>query len=143
MSVPEAYDQARKEFYAIRRRQQIQARVAAEEAENCGADFGVPFISRGMTKEAEVFDDWVVWAEKENMALMQRQASFAGQQPAPESAALQANSAARGAAAGREWTGTGFRGGAASTRMSSQVGESLSDATSRFLARQKQQRPVM
>lgn len=71
-------------------------RIAKEEAEMFGADFGVPAMSKGMTKEGEMFDEWVTWAEKENINMMQRMASFAGQQPAAEQRTLQANATESG-----------------------------------------------
>ncbi|KPI42615.1 37S ribosomal protein S25, mitochondrial [Cyphellophora attinorum] len=144
ITVPEAYDIARKEFYAIRRRQQIGQRIAAEEAENNGVDYGPSSMSKGMGKEAEVFDEWMVWAEKENMAIMQRQASFAGQQPAPEMQAVQANNAATESGSpggGTRDFGVGIDRNSAvrpAPRFGSQIGESLTaDDSSSFAQRQR------
>ncbi|KAL1302150.1 hypothetical protein AAFC00_002583 [Neodothiora populina] len=60
-----AYDTARKEFYAVRHKQDIQRRVAREEALFVGAEFGPNALEVGMALEDQKFEEWKVWAVKE------------------------------------------------------------------------------
>ena len=60
-----AYDTARKEFYNARHRQDIQRRVAREEALFTGAEFGPNALEVGMKLEDDKFEEWKVWAVKE------------------------------------------------------------------------------
>lgn len=71
----QAYDKARKEFYAIRQKQQIQRRIAAEEARMVGAYFGKSRLEVGMELEDKVFEDWREWAISENAKLTADRAS--------------------------------------------------------------------
>lgn len=157
IEVPEAYDIARKEFYAIRRRQQIAQRIAVEEAENMGANFGPPSMSIGMTKESETFDKWMKWAEKENMAILARQASFAGQQPVAETAALQANNDATSSGSPGGGAGVGVGIGSPQNsfrrdmrypvpervgRESANVGTALKTSAQDIIAQQRSRQPV-
>ena len=48
ITVSKAYDKARKEFYDLRRQEDIQRRIAAEEAEASGASFGPSILQWGM-----------------------------------------------------------------------------------------------
>lgn len=91
ISVAEAYDVARKEFYNVRRREQIAMRVAVEEAEMFGADFGRPVQSVGMSKEDAVYNEWLEWAAEENVKMMQSRAGFEGQQISVEQKTLEDN----------------------------------------------------
>ena len=84
----ESYDIARKEFYAVRQRQQTARRIAVEEAVNMGADFGPNDFAKAMTVESKIHDEWMEWAEKQNMELDARNASFSGQQLSAERTAL-------------------------------------------------------
>jgi small subunit ribosomal protein S23 len=93
ITVPEAYDVARKEFYTVRRREQIAMRVAVEEAEMFGADFGRHPQSVGMSKEDTVYNEWLEWAGEENIRTMQSRAGFEGQQISIEQTALEQNAA--------------------------------------------------
>ena len=93
ITVPEAYDVARKEFYAVRRRQQTAMRIAVEEAEMFGADFGTPVQSVGMSKEDKVYNEWLDWAAEENLKMMQSRSSFEGQQVSVEQKTLEDNTA--------------------------------------------------
>lgn len=65
----EAYDMARKEFYAIRHQEDIERRVAAEEARMVGAYFGKSKLEVGMELENQTFEQWREWAVAENARL--------------------------------------------------------------------------
>lgn len=79
----EAYDIARREFYRLRLQEDIERRVAAEEAEATGAEFGPKMLDLGMELENQEFERWKDWAKLEAQVMNQRAASFTG---APESA---------------------------------------------------------
>jgi len=69
----EAYDKARKEFYDVRHTQDIERRVAKEEAEFVGAFWGKSAMQVGMQLEDHNHEDWREWALKEIVALKQLQ----------------------------------------------------------------------
>ncbi len=79
ITVSQAYDKARKEFYDIRRQEDIQRRVAAEEAEAMGANFGPTILQWSMQIENKQYDDWEEWSKKVVIENMQRNAAFAGE----------------------------------------------------------------
>lgn len=70
-----AYDQARKEFYEIRHFEDVERRVAKEEALATGAYFGKGPLEIGMELEDKKYEEWKAWAIKESAQL--RQASGA------------------------------------------------------------------
>lgn len=74
----EAYDIARREFYRLRLQQDIERRVAAEEAEATGAVFGPRQLDIGMELENQQFEQWKDWAKLEAQFQDQRAASFSG-----------------------------------------------------------------
>ena len=74
----QAYDVARKEFYAHRLREDIERRVAAEEAEAVGADFGPSLNQRSVEIENHMYDDWERWSREFMMGKMQKDAAFTG-----------------------------------------------------------------
>lgn len=76
-----AYDIARREFYKIRLQEDIERRVAVEEAEATGATFGPSYLEIGMQLENEQHEKWKAWAKGESQISAQRMASMAG---APE-----------------------------------------------------------
>ncbi|KAJ5474575.1 hypothetical protein N7475_004141 [Penicillium sp. IBT 31633x] len=76
-----AYDIARREFYRLRLKEDIQRRVAAEEATAYGAEFGPSYMEIGMKMENEQYDKWVVWARQSAQVMDQRKAAITG---APE-----------------------------------------------------------
>jgi small subunit ribosomal protein S23 len=78
LTIDQAYDKARKEFYDIRRQEDIQRRIAAEEAENSGAYFGPSILQWSMQIENKQYDDWEEWSRKSVVEQMQRNAAFAG-----------------------------------------------------------------
>jgi small subunit ribosomal protein S23 len=69
MSKQKAYDQARKEFYALRQEEDIGRRVAIEEARYVGAYFGKNNLQVGMELEDKIYDDWRGWAQEEMVKL--------------------------------------------------------------------------
>ncbi|GAB7348308.1 hypothetical protein MBLNU459_g6287t1 [Dothideomycetes sp. NU459] len=74
-----AYDVARKEFYALRHRQEIERRVAREEALFTGAEFGPSALDVGMQLEDQKYEDWRVWAAAQIATQKQQQgAAYTG-----------------------------------------------------------------
>ncbi|KAF2399117.1 37S ribosomal protein Rsm25 [Trichodelitschia bisporula] len=61
----EAYDKARKEFYKYRHLEDIERRVANEEAQATGAYFGPGPLEYGMKLEDRKWEAWKKWATKE------------------------------------------------------------------------------
>jgi small subunit ribosomal protein S23 len=61
----DAFDQARKEFYQIRHVQDIERKVAKEEALATGAYFGKSQLEIGMGIEDRMFEEWKAWATHE------------------------------------------------------------------------------
>ncbi|MCJ1306144.1 mitochondrial ribosomal small subunit component [Hypocenomyce scalaris] len=75
----QAYDQARREFYELRLQQDVQRRVAKEEALATGAYFGKSTLQVGMELEDKSFQRWKEWADKEViLAEQKRGAVFTG-----------------------------------------------------------------
>ncbi|RDA94684.1 hypothetical protein CP533_2456 [Ophiocordyceps camponoti-saundersi (nom. inval.)] len=66
MSENEAYDKARYEFYDLRMAEEIEHRIAIEEARYVGAYFGKSRLEIGMMLEDEEYERWKKWAEEEN-----------------------------------------------------------------------------
>ncbi|KAF7551992.1 hypothetical protein G7Z17_g4632 [Cylindrodendrum hubeiense] len=65
MTKRNAYDVTRREFYRIRQEEQIEKRVAVEEARHVGAYFGKSRIDVAHHLEDREFENWKVWAGKE------------------------------------------------------------------------------
>lgn len=65
MTKAQAYDKARKEFYALRQEEDVGRRVALEEARYVGAYFGKNNLQVGMELEDQVYEDWKAWAQEE------------------------------------------------------------------------------
>ncbi|KAJ8242767.1 hypothetical protein LV156_000377 [Aspergillus fumigatus] len=84
MTKSAAYDIARREFYRLRLQEDIERRVAAEEAEATGATFGPSLLEVGMELENQEYERWKAWAKMEAQLLDQKTAAFTG---APEIAA--------------------------------------------------------
>ncbi|PWY93690.1 37S ribosomal protein Rsm25 [Aspergillus sclerotioniger CBS 115572] len=78
MTKSAAYDIARREFYRLRLQQDIERRVAAEEAEATGAVFGPTRLEVGMDLENKEFERWKEWAKLEAQLSDQRLAAFLG-----------------------------------------------------------------
>lgn len=84
MTKSAAYDIARREFYRLRLQEDIERRVAAEEAEATGATFGPSLLEVGMELENQEYERWKAWAKMEAQLPDQKTAAFTG---APEIAA--------------------------------------------------------
>ncbi|KND94647.1 37S ribosomal protein S25, mitochondrial [Tolypocladium ophioglossoides CBS 100239] len=65
MSKRKAYDSARQEFYRLRQAEEVEKRVAVEEARHVGAYFGKSRLDVGMQLEDQEFENWKIWAGKE------------------------------------------------------------------------------
>ncbi|KAM0220644.1 hypothetical protein ACHAPA_003934 [Fusarium lateritium] len=60
-----AYDVTRREFYRLRQEEEIEKRVAVEEARHVGAYFGRTRVDVAHTLEDREFENWKIWAGKE------------------------------------------------------------------------------
>lgn len=96
----EAYDKARKEFYALRHAEEVEKRIAREEAMSTGAYFGKGALEIGMELEDKTYEAWKVWAG-ENVATMERirDAAYTSFGPPDEVAEVEAGTADAVAAA--------------------------------------------
>ncbi|KAG6094013.1 hypothetical protein E4U30_003744 [Claviceps sp. LM220 group G6] len=65
MGRAKAYDKVRREFYRLRQAEEVENRVAIEEAKYVGAYFGKTRLDVGMQLEDQEFEKWKVWAGKE------------------------------------------------------------------------------
>ncbi|KAI1095363.1 mitochondrial ribosomal protein S25 [Rostrohypoxylon terebratum] len=65
MTKEQAYDKVRQEFYALRQEEEIERRIAKEEAQMVGAYFGQSLLKVSMDLEDEQFDRWKRWATRE------------------------------------------------------------------------------
>lgn len=72
----QAYDQARKEFYSLRLEEDVERRVAKEEALSTGAYFGKSTLDIGMELEDKEYERWKEWATKEVTLAEQKQAAM-------------------------------------------------------------------
>ncbi|KAK3344860.1 mitochondrial ribosomal protein [Neurospora tetraspora] len=65
MTKQEAYDKARHEFYKLRQLEQMERRIAAEEARMVGGYFGKDLLAVGMELENRTYESWKKWATTE------------------------------------------------------------------------------
>ncbi|KAF2967142.1 hypothetical protein GQX73_g6412 [Xylaria multiplex] len=65
MTKEKAYDMARREFYALRHEEDVERRIAKEEAMKVGAYFGKSFLQVGMELEDQQYENWKKWAGKQ------------------------------------------------------------------------------
>ncbi|KAL4873186.1 hypothetical protein BDV12DRAFT_160544 [Aspergillus spectabilis] len=72
MTKSAAYDIARREFYRLRLQEDIERRVAAEEAEATGATFGPNRIDISMELEKQQYEIWKSWAKTEAQIVEQK-----------------------------------------------------------------------
>lgn len=89
MTKSRAYDIARREFYRLRLQEDIERRVAAEEAQATGATFGPTRLEIGMQLENQQHEIWKQWAKTEAQVVDQASAS-AEEETASETAPLAA-----------------------------------------------------
>lgn len=71
-----AYNQARREFYELRHREDVERRVAKEEAMATGAYFGKSTLEVGMELEDIWQEKWKQWAIRECDRKAQAQTMF-------------------------------------------------------------------
>ncbi|KIH90774.1 37S ribosomal protein rsm25 [Sporothrix brasiliensis 5110] len=64
MTKEQAYDVARREFYALRHREEVERRVAMEEARMMGGYFKGSLLVDNMRQEDRVFESWKSWAKR-------------------------------------------------------------------------------
>ncbi|KAI1352745.1 mitochondrial ribosomal protein S25 [Xylaria sp. FL0043] len=65
MTQEKAYDIVRREFYALRHEEDVERRIAKEEAMKVGAYFGKTAMQVGMELEDQQYDLWKKWASKQ------------------------------------------------------------------------------
>ncbi|OTA88798.1 hypothetical protein M434DRAFT_398924 [Hypoxylon sp. CO27-5] len=75
MTKEKAYDIVRREFYALRHEEDVQRRIAKEEAQMVGAYFGKSFLQVGMQLEDEQYEKWKKWASKQIEAVRSEQSA--------------------------------------------------------------------
>ncbi|KAI1269351.1 37S ribosomal protein S25 [Xylariaceae sp. FL1019] len=61
----QAYDIVRREFYELRQQEEIESRIAKEEAMHVGSYFGKTYMQIGVELEGKQFDIWRKWAGKQ------------------------------------------------------------------------------
>ena len=76
MGRDKAYDQARKEFYELRLREEIERRVAHEEALATGAYFGKSALEVGMELEDKEFERYKQSAQEQSITDEQKRAAM-------------------------------------------------------------------
>ena len=95
ITLAQAYDIARKEFYALRRREETRNRIAAEEAQHMGARFGMSWNKVGIKIEGGVYNEWEAWGRERLIEQLAKNAALAGNpQAAEEQASDQENDGA-------------------------------------------------
>ena len=94
----QAYDRARKEFYDLRLQEDVERRIAREEAISTGAYFGPSKLDIGMELEDQEYERWKLWAQKEVEQIEQRKAAMYHGGDMNEDMALEANEAEHDAA---------------------------------------------
>ncbi|KAI1427468.1 37S ribosomal protein S25 [Xylaria sp. FL1777] len=65
MTQEKAYDIVRREFYALRQEEDIERRIAKEEAMKMGAYFGKSAMQVGLELEDEQYENWKKWATRQ------------------------------------------------------------------------------
>ncbi|KAI0116440.1 mitochondrial ribosomal protein [Nemania sp. FL0031] len=73
MTQEKAYDIVRHEFYALRHTEDIERRIAKEEAMKVGAYFGKSYMQIGMELEDREYESWKKWAGKQIEAVRAEQ----------------------------------------------------------------------
>lgn len=80
----QAYDTVRKDFYLLRQEEEIERRVAREEARMVGSYFGMTDNQVGMLLEDQQFERWKRWATKEIQKIQGEQVGGVGAAPEPD-----------------------------------------------------------
>ena len=93
----EAYDQARREFYMERMKEDVERRVAKEEALATGAFFGKSMVQIGGELEDKAYEEWREFAEKSLLESEQAGAANPGRISAPRTPAFEEPDAATSA----------------------------------------------
>ncbi|KAI1357931.1 mitochondrial ribosomal protein S25 [Xylaria arbuscula] len=65
MTTEKAYDIVRKEFYTLRHEEDVERRIAKEEAMKMGAYFGKNSMQVSMELEDQQYENWRKWAGKQ------------------------------------------------------------------------------
>lgn len=73
MTKEQAYDIVRREFYALRQEEEVERRIAKEEAQMMGAYFGKTFLQVGVELEDAQYERWKKWAGKQIAAVRTEQ----------------------------------------------------------------------
>ncbi|KAM4060749.1 mitochondrial ribosomal protein [Hirsutella rhossiliensis] len=72
LSKRKAYDLVRWDFYRLRQAEEIESRIALEEARYVGAYFGKTKLEVGMMLEDKEYENWKIWAGKQTEKLEAR-----------------------------------------------------------------------
>ncbi|KAI0432336.1 mitochondrial ribosomal protein S25 [Xylaria sp. FL1042] len=75
MTQAKAYDIVRKEFYALRHEEDVERRIAKEEAMKVGAYFGKTAMQVGMELEDQQHELWKKWATRQISSVQAEQDS--------------------------------------------------------------------
>lgn len=97
MPKAEAYDIARREFYALRQEEEVERRIAKEEAQFVGAYFGKTRLEIGHQLEAKEFDRWKEWAGTEVERIRAQRAEASGETQAAGAPSAGGEAAVEGA----------------------------------------------
>lgn len=73
MTKEQAYDTARREFYSLRQEEEVERRIAKEEAQMVGAYFGKNFLQVGVELEDAQYERWKKWATRQIAAVRTEQ----------------------------------------------------------------------
>ncbi|KAI8949298.1 mitochondrial ribosomal protein S25 [Xylaria longipes] len=65
MTEEKAYDIVRREFYALRQEEDVERRIAKEEAMKVGAYFGMSSMQVSMELEDQQYENWKKWAGRQ------------------------------------------------------------------------------
>ena len=88
LSKDQAYDQARREFYRLRQAEEVERRIAQEEARMVGAYFGKNTLQIGMALEDKSHEKWKKYARnkmiKEEAVRNEAYQSFGDEDSTPE-----------------------------------------------------------
>ena len=93
-----AYEKARKEFYDLRLQEDVERRIAREEAISTGAYFGPSRLDIGMELEDQEYERWKTWAQNEVDLREQKNSAMYSGGTQNEDMALEANEAEHDAA---------------------------------------------